>query len=99
MSIDVANDVETDGQVTELMNRALAPVEAPAAVKRRLRDEILEAARLSAEGAVRLERNRRVGTWVIGAALGTAVAVASGVWLVLRKHLAGDSVAGQGTKD
>lgn len=82
---------EADGKVTGLINEALAPVETPPAVKRRLRDEILEVARQRAESTVRVEPDRRAVTWVVGAAVGTVVAVASGVWWVLRNRLVADS--------
>jgi hypothetical protein len=93
MSTHMTNDLENkeDGQVAGLINEALAPVEAPAAVKRRLRDEILEVARQKTEKTIRLEPDKRASTWVIGAAVGTIVALASGVWLVLRNRMLDDS--------
>jgi len=98
VSTSITNDPDVNGRVTGLMNQVLSPVEAPPAVKRRLRDEILEVARQRAENTVRLERDRRAHTWIIGAAIGTVVAVAGGVWLVLRNRLMNDSGStGEGT--
>lgn len=91
MSTSITNDPDANGRVTGLMNQVLSPVETPPAVKHRLRDEILEVARQRAENTVRLERDRRAHTWIIGAAIGTVVAVAGGVWLVLRNRLMNDS--------
>ena len=100
MSTDTTSGLEENGQVTGLINEALAPVEPPPAVKQRLRDEILQVARQRAEKAVRLEPDRRPATWVIGAAVGTVVAVASGVWWVLRNRMLDDSsTPGRGAKD
>ena len=97
----MTNDLDnSDGQVTGLINEALAPVEPPPAVKRRLRDEILEVARLRAEQTVQLEPDKRAPGWVVGAAVGAAVALASGVWLVIRNRLLDSSAeSGRAAKE
>lgn len=100
MSTDITSGPEADGQVAGLINEALAPVEPPTAVKQRLRDEILQVARQRAERAVQLEPDQRPATWVIGVAVGTVLAVASGVWWVLRNRMMGGSgTPGRGAKD
>jgi hypothetical protein len=69
----------------------LAPVRPPPAVKRRLRDEILEETRQRLSQDVRIEPEKPTARWVIRVAVTSAVAIAGAVLLVARGRLSGRS--------
>ena len=89
MGTEANERIEVD-QASELagqMHDALAPVRPPPAVKRRLRDEILDVAQQRMAQDVRIESNSRGREWMIGAALGSVVALAGGILVVVRNRL------------
>jgi hypothetical protein len=89
MGTEADERIEED-QASELagqMHDALAPVRPPPSVKRRLRDEILDVAQQRMAQDVRIESDSRGREWMIGAALGSVVALVGGIIVVLRNHL------------
>ncbi len=82
-----AEVVELAGQVKE----ALAPVKAPPSVKDKLRVELVEIAQHRQSQDVRVESPPRRREWAIGAAIGSVVALASGVLCLLRSRMQGPS--------
>ena len=79
--------LELAGQVRE----ALTPVKAPASVRDRLRDEVVEVAQRRLCQDVRVESPPRRREWAIGAAIGSAVALIGGVLYLLRSRMQGPS--------
>ena len=82
-------EVELAGQVKE----ALAPVKAPPSVKEKLRVELVEVAQHRQNQDVRVEPPRR-REWAVGAAIGSVVALVSGVAYLLRSRMQGPSHPG-----
>ena len=79
--------IELAGQVKE----ALAPVKAPPSVKDKLRVELVEIAQHRQSQDMRVESPPRRREWAIGAAIGSVVALASGVVYLLRSRMQGPS--------
>ncbi len=94
--VQVSTEAEDEPGVSELagqVREALAPVRAPSSVRDKLRVELLEVAQHRQCQDVRVEPPSRRGEWAIGAAIGSAVALAGGVLYLLRCRLQGTSPA------
>lgn len=90
--VQISDEMEGEPEVVKLagqVKRALAPVKAPSAVRNRLRVELLEVARYHQCQDVRVESPSHRREWAIGAAIGSAVALASGVLYLLRSRVSG----------
>ena len=92
--VQVSAEEEAAPEVFELagqVKEALTPVKAPASVRDRLRDEVVEVAQRRLCQDIRVESPPRRREWAIGAAIGSAVALIGGVLYLLRSRMQGPS--------
>jgi hypothetical protein len=92
--VQVSTEAEDEPAVIELagqVREVLAPVKAPSSVRDKLRVELLEVAQHRQRQDLRVESPSRRREWVLGAAIGSAVALASGVLYLLRSRMQGPS--------
>jgi hypothetical protein len=88
--VQMSTEAEDDPEVIELagqVKEALAPVRAPSSVRDKLRVELVEVAQHRQCQDVRVESPSRRREWAIGAAIGSAVALVSGVLYLLRSRM------------
>lgn len=95
--VQVSTEAEYEPEVMELagqVRRVLAPVKAPSSVRDKLRVELVEVAQHRQCQDLRVEPPSRQREWAIGAVIGSAVALVSGVLYLLRSRMQDSSQVG-----